>query len=636
MQLVEKHAEKEAAFWNQEDLTVYDDARVFGSVFFTSEQLVKSLLLGKGDAGGGAVPAKVKTEPGEDPQGKQDMETGSGVKAEEGKKVEEAEEAMTKEEKAEEGDKGKDEDARAEVAHDPYLLADIHIMMLKGLHWRVRSPPCRMNWLEVLQKDVLSHWAEVSEMQFPSCFFQDNGEDEEEKGLPALYEEMEPMERLELLRFVCELCCEKHAAIVTRIENAVFHNLLPKKVKEAAAEMGPWDMPFEATIPGAGGKKVLVTEETEFVDDLRMNEAYAKDLYGRRYWLLNLYPEQGHCFMLRELPPGAVGNDESAKRSTRGSKGRKRESRVTEVPEISGHELICSSGEEFLHFVDKWATEDLFSEKFTTKFEASDVARSISEHKEQMHKLEMAQERLKSQLGVTNVMDTMYATTYDLAEDGSRRSRRKTKAVSYAEMDADFDYQIEDAIKNQEERRMSSRVQRSRGNIRSWSEDELSEDHGSKEGETGKSSDSGGSEYQQEEDDDEDDRESDEVSRQRASNSVVRVVHNTPQRPNAGGKPVSESEGVISHVRQNLSMAASVNSKVQHLLGGTFGKAENSDEAHEVLDDEVHVVSDEEPNMESDSEYQEESESELSDSSQGGVKNAGAPTVDADGWYRRK
>ena len=124
-----------------------------------------------------------------------------------------------------------------------------------------------------------------------------------------------------------------------RIENAMLHSALPKKAREMAAEMKQGDPPIVASLSG-GRKITITTPDLEFLEDMRMSEVsvdrlilgnlslslslsvcsrnltrvfplsssallqvYARDVYGRRYFMLNLYPEQGHCFLLREAKP---------------------------------------------------------------------------------------------------------------------------------------------------------------------------------------------------------------------------------------------------------------------------------------------------------------------------------------------
>ena len=105
---------------------------------------------------------------------------------------------------------------------------------------------------------------------------------------------------------------------------------LTKRAREIAAAMEPGDQSVEVTIAGKTHKLIA---GMEFAEDMRLGEVYATDLYGRRYWLLNLYPEQGHCFLVRESHPVS---------------SRAWEGDVAEPEPM--WEVVCSSASEFLKF----------------------------------------------------------------------------------------------------------------------------------------------------------------------------------------------------------------------------------------------------------------------------------------------
>ena len=52
--------------------------------------------------------------------------------------------------------------------------------------------------------------------------------------------------------------------------------------------MEPGDQSVEVTIAG----KTTAHRWDGVCEDMRLGEVYATDLYGRRHWLLNLYPSR--------------------------------------------------------------------------------------------------------------------------------------------------------------------------------------------------------------------------------------------------------------------------------------------------------------------------------------------------------
>ena len=119
------------------------------------------------------------------------------------------------------------------------------------------------------------------------------------------------------------------------------------------------------------------------------------------------------------------------------------------------YEVICCCGDEYIEFSEKYCGDTaLFSDRHRFKFlPESEVYSAIIDHKEKEEKVRKAQERMKSQLGQIRHLlgNGSYGSSFGDLDGGSRRSRRKTKAVSYAEMEADFDDQIENAIKYQQQ-----------------------------------------------------------------------------------------------------------------------------------------------------------------------------------------
>lgn len=234
---------------------------------------------------------------------------------------------------------------------------------------------------------------------------------------------------------------------------------LTKRAREIAAAMEPGDQSVEVTIAGKTHKLIA---GMEFAEDMRLGEVYATDLYGRRYWLLNLYPEQGHCFLVRESHPVS---------------SRAWEGDVAEPEPM--WEVVCSSASEFLKFGRKHCSEgshQLFDAEVSDTFTGGEVALAIAEHREHAKRVRAAQQRLRSQLGSAAVSAGFYESAFETNEEGARRSRRRTKAVSYAEMEADFDAQIETAVRVQQERRTSVRSRRPpatrREVLSSWSDEE--------------------------------------------------------------------------------------------------------------------------------------------------------------------
>mmetsp|Transcript_1955 Transcript_1955/g.5310 ORF Transcript_1955/g.5310 Transcript_1955/m.5310 type:complete len:515 (-) Transcript_1955:51-1595(-) len=291
-----------------------------------------------------------------------------------------------------------DEDAKLQ-------LADIHIVMLKGLHARAHSPPCRMNWLEYVGKAIRESWAQVCEGSPPPCFSRDAKDEGAGDGLGALYDGLEASERLRVLRFLCEVCCERNTEIATRLESAKDHSCLTQKSKEMAAEMRPGDKPVEVTIPGLK-RSIMISHDLEFVDDIRHTQEFAQDYYCRRYFLLQPKSEAqwDHCFMLRERKP-----EESSGQPT--------------------FEVVCSSGEEFIKFVEDHVDVTLFGAKTRKKFR--DYFGDIKQWKEEAEKLELAREKVKKELG-----DNPFSSHSLDVDQGRRGSRRARKTARYAEVES--------------------------------------------------------------------------------------------------------------------------------------------------------------------------------------------------------
>ena len=539
LECVQRHLIREAELWGEEFVTVYDDNRIFESIFFTSKQLAQALEL-------------------------------------------------------------------SPDSEDPHLLADIHIMLLKSLHPRSMNPPCRLNWLIFVRDKVAKKWPKISAGAAPPPAFTEEGllslwgrgvemegnddpqgdskggnVDKAEEGeaaedpLLTAYKKMSPHERLQGLRFLCELCCDSQQ-ISKRIEKSVIHSSLAKKAKDMVAEMKVGDPPVEVTLPG--GRKIKLAGDLEFVEDMRTDQAFALDIYGRKYWLVNFYPEQGHCFLIREslLPatipasaeaedsPGgtnlAAPNNQGKTKSRRGSAKKPVAQQRHQVhdfatfaePPAPLYEVICSDGEEFLKFVDVHVNEALFSGDVVRQFLEGEVYESIVLHKQQVEKIRLAQEKLKSQLGMAMMMSSPpFGGALSLQQDeagGARRSRRRTKAVSYAEMEAEFDLQIEEACEAHQtkeipEMRLGSR-RSARMGIREWTDDE--EDAGGYRENAGPGSDKGDSDYK-DDGDDEDEDDHDDGDDDDEEEAPARIASPAPARiPSPAPAPAPARLGVFS------------------------------------------------------------------------------------------
>lgn len=125
-------------------------------------------------------------------------------------------------------EEGEYEEEEEEGEYDAELLADIHVMLLRGIHPRVRLPPNRVNWLDHVARDASSSWHLVCpHLPFPSLFQANDGafnrskEEDQDFVWRAYYHHTTPRERLHILSFLCELCCERHPAISARLEAAV-------------------------------------------------------------------------------------------------------------------------------------------------------------------------------------------------------------------------------------------------------------------------------------------------------------------------------------------------------------------------------------------------------------------------------
>ena len=464
----QQHLKHERLRWHPDDVAIYDDNRIFNCCFFTADQLLNALETRySADGLGGNT--------------------------------------------------------------NYWMLVDIHVMLLKGMHPRSRNPPCRMNWVEYLKTKVMKRWDEVVCGPPPSAFeaqtqtyretrlkeeFDEYGnivikeeiaeEDEVEAlDLFALYNNMTSYEKLQCLRFLCELYCEI-PTVSKRIDTTVSNTNLPRKIKEMAENKKVG----ETLVTSWNKKEIKITGPMEYVDDMRLSEPFAKDFYGRQYWLIQLYPEQGHCFLVREQKPffESSGSESgqgdlltmistsAAKKGSSKSKQKKKRGGLkiklkqyhlgskVHPPSMPTYEVVCAEGEEFIKFVDTHVDATLFGAKTRQKFREGDVYHSIVTYKEQMAKVKAAQERLRSQLGsnVGHYTEGAYeggrsasARVHNVAqyEDGTRRSRRRTQAVSYAEMENNFDSMIDDAIKEQQNQRLSSRVRKQRP-IRDWTDDE--------------------------------------------------------------------------------------------------------------------------------------------------------------------
>lgn len=297
---------------------------------------------------------------------------------------------------------------------DANFLADVHVVLLKALHPTSRIPPTRQNWLCFLRTAVVEKWDSVcfgsvppsafgtsidpslgsnesdEETLMQRCAFTsraDKVEAEEEKLMNQAYKGMSSYERLQCLRLLCELVGCETKEVKARADKAVVHTNLTKKTKDMVAEMKAGAPPMEVTLQG--GKKISLAGPLEFVEDLRMDEPYAKDYYGRRYWLLSLYPEQGHCFLIREEKPSS--SSPSISTGTRGA--------AAGEPLAPAMELVCANGDEFLAFVEDHVDVTLFGAATRRKLREGEVFAEIRRHKEEAIKVTAARDKVKSQLG---------------------------------------------------------------------------------------------------------------------------------------------------------------------------------------------------------------------------------------------
>ena len=456
-----KHLSLEQELWDERDVFAFDDERIFSCAFFSAKQLADALS-SRFDANG---------------------------------------------------------DSAGVSNSDYWLLADIHVILLKGIHPRSRNPPCRMNWVSMLKSKIQKSWAAIIPEPAPEAMltvlpppnpkssssrkyahqmgYSESEFEEQEEGEEGmedapqvtefeLYNNMSAMEKLQCLRFLTELAFDSDSIRINkRIESALIHTSLSKKVKEQIESLPLSAAPLE--VATAGGKKLFIPPGSlEVVDDLRMNEPFAKDFYGRDYWLVELYPEQGHCFLLREQEPTKVLSSLSSSSASKGKKKRRRSSPPSsqledQEPSVAPvFEVVCADGDEFLSFVEEFVDASLFGAKTRKMFREGDVLNSIIHHKEQMKKVQAAQQRLKSQLGSNPFAHYSLGGLDGMQGDGGgfRRSRRRRETVCYAENENMYDELINDAIRDQQTSEVKRSSTRRRKPIREWSEDEGGDNDG--------------------------------------------------------------------------------------------------------------------------------------------------------------